>query len=217
MLAADLKQFSCRCDELGLAIEDLQEDMVHFMTLLHCVGESDVSARPVKAALEHLKDVPRCIRFYELLGDTELGNCIASESAAITETSTTDEVGDRRMQMSLGHMTSEKIPALHKKDNFVVVRSASTIADETVWLGFQDVLGHVLDCKRIWSRARPSEAAVDEGPRISKLLTDVVCTAQFVTLLRLIVEHPIGIGYYKTFIMGHTFVWAILRFQMRRA
>jgi len=183
-LAHDIQAFLDSCSHLLFDIPELTIDMRHFCVLLMAVGQEQVSARAVRAAVHGLEDVPRCILFWELLKESTPGKHVTSEYLMILETGASDDVGDRRLQMAMAFMSGSKVANICVKDGLAVLHNPEGCTNGLVYLSMLDVVGHTLECRRIWSQARCSDAAQLEGPTLSKAMYDIAGAANLGMMLR---------------------------------
>jgi len=179
MLSASLAEASRECVSCGYSINDLMTDLLHFCTALKCSGKWPISARSAKQSKLHLENETRCTIWQHLLTETTVGKVIVSGMDTLCEISASDDIGDRRAVMTLDFLRSDKLPSLVEFGKDLVLQCPKYVWQHHVWRALDDTLGNVLECKRVWSKARADEAAEEEGDGIVVALGQVVHACQW--------------------------------------
>ena len=181
-LSDQLFAFSTGCRQQGFDVPGLAEDLPHVGALLRAPS-ANVSAKPIRAAKEHLACTPRCTLLQSLFKDSVVGMRVSAAADTILETSSSDTVGDKRIEMAIAALRGNSVVRIVETQAGVhVVEREELALDGTVYTVLLDVVGHILECKKIWSQSRACSAAEVEGVQIRDLFADVTFASYIASL-----------------------------------
>ena len=173
-VSQQLVTFGPAAFQLGFEIPGLSEDVSHVSALLR-TPSGKISAKATRTAKEHLKLVSRCTLLQSLFTDTLVGMRLLAAAETILETYSSDCVGDKRIEMALCALRGDAVVRIVETKNDVHRLEMEELAiDGTVYNVLTDIIGHVLECRKIWSPSRACAAADVEALDIVELFHDVM-------------------------------------------
>ena len=112
-----------------------------------------VSSRLAKLAKDSI-EAPRCTLFKLLIDETVQGQAMSVEVLCLLETQASDQVGDRRLELAMKALVSEDMPAITVVGAEATLQNCGLVSDESAWTILIDIMGHFIECRRIWSTPR---------------------------------------------------------------
>lgn len=182
-IAEQFDTFILACNELGFEVDTLQQDLRSFSVyLMALVG--GVSPRKARAAQAFLKQ-PRCTLFQLLIDETPQGKAMTAEVQCLLETAASDSLGDRRLQAALDTLGAAEMFTMVVRDEEAHFRNFDLVWDESIWGVMHNIIGHFLECRRIWSHARSDEVAATSGSVLSEHVKGVITSSHMAVLAKL--------------------------------